>query len=83
MPIDAVAASAAKVRQWMTDNKGTTSYGTCGFCWGSSVSLYMAGTRISAPHKFEWIHVSFRSLLCHFSSGPLLMAALCVKLDGS
>lgn len=48
MPLEDVASSAAKVRDWMAENKGATSFGTCGFCWGSGVSLFMAGACCSA-----------------------------------
>eukprot|EP00892_Ulva_mutabilis_P003395 jgi/Ulvmu1/1427/UM011_0156.1 len=44
MPLESVAASAANVRQWMAANRGAASFGVTGFCWGSSVSLFMAGS---------------------------------------
>lgn len=43
MPAADVAATAATVRQWMADNRGANTFGVAGYCWGSSISLLMAG----------------------------------------
>lgn len=54
MPIEVVAATAGKVRQWMVDNRGATSFGVTGYCWGSSVSFFLAGAHRFAEHALAF-----------------------------
>jgi hypothetical protein len=86
-------AAMVTATQKHLEGKGVTGFGVVGFCWGSSISLYMAsmytacillpaclGVVLCMPCICSWVHIDASA--CRISPDPSVVCA-CWRPEGA